>query len=57
VLRNAHNHLNEKVGDLTVKDTMKQKWNNIKIIFKFYDHDINQTIHNLNSIYEEYTKK
>ena len=57
VLRNAHNHLNEKVGDLTVKDTMKQKWNNIKIIFKFYDHDINQTIHNLNSIYEEYTNK
>jgi hypothetical protein len=29
------NNLNEKVGELTIKDTMKQKWNNIKIIFKF----------------------
>ncbi len=57
VLRNTHNHLNDKVGELTIKDTMKQKWNNIKIIFKFYDHDINQTIHDLNGIYEEYTNK
>jgi hypothetical protein len=36
---------------------MKQKWNNIKIIFKFYDNNINQTIHILNGLYEEYTNK
>ena len=57
VLRNIHHNLNEKVGELTIKDTMKQKWNNIKLIFKFYDNDINQTIHYLNGIYEEYTNK
>ena len=57
VIRNISNNLNEKVGELTIKDTMKQKWNNIKIIFKFYDNDINQTIHYLNGLYEEYTNK
>ena len=36
---------------------MKQKWNNIKIIFKFYDNDINQTIRYLNGLYEDYTNK
>jgi len=57
VLRSTHNNLNEKIGEHTIKDTLKQKWNNIKIIFKFYDNDINQTIHDLNGIYEEYTNK
>ena len=57
VLKNIHNNLNEKVGEHTIKDIMKQKWNNIKIIFKFYDNDINQTIRYLNGLYEDYINK
>ena len=46
--------LNEKVKDITIKELMKKKIDNLKILLKFYDNDINKTVNNLNKIYDNY---
>ena len=54
ILKNINNNLKERIGDFTVKEVIKHKLDNLKIMLKFYDNDINKTIYNLNKIYDNY---
>ena len=53
-LNKIKTELNEKVKDITIKELMKKKIDNLKILLKFYDNNINKTINNLNKIYDNY---
>ena len=46
--------LKETIGDTTVKDIIKKKLDNLKLLLLFYENDINKTIDELNRIYDEY---
>ena len=46
--------LKHKIGDIQVKDIIKQKLYNMKLLLSFYENDINITINNLNKIYNDY---
>ena len=54
ILRNIYSFLNEKLGEISVKDIMRKKIDNLKLILLFYDNDINSTINELNAIYSNY---
>ena len=44
----------ERLGKTTIKEIMQKKINNLKLLLKFYENDINKTINNLNRIYDDY---
>ena len=44
----------EKFGEVSIKDIMQKKIDNLKLILNFYDNDINEVINDLNSIYRKY---
>ena len=54
ILKNIYTFLNEKLGDIPIKDLMKKKMDNLKMLLLFYEKDINSTINELNSIYHNY---
>jgi len=56
VIKNISNNLRERIGKTTIKEIMQKKINNLKLLLKFYENDINKTINNLNRIYDDYKK-
>ena len=54
ILNNIYSFLNEKLGEISNKDIMRRKIDNLKLILLFYDNDINTVINELNSIYSNY---
>ena len=53
-LSKINNELKEKINDITIKDLMKMKVDNLKCLLNFYEFDINKSINNLNKIYDDY---
>ena len=54
ILRNINAFLNDKLGEINIKDIMRKKIDNLKLLLSFYDKDINSTINELNLIYSNY---
>ena len=54
LLNGISNNLNEKIGETLIKDYMKKKIDNLKLLLSFYNKDINETITELNSMYSNY---
>ena len=54
ILLNIYKFLNDKLGEIIIKDIMKKKIDNLKLLLNFYEKDINSTILDLNSIYNNY---
>jgi ABC-type multidrug transport system fused ATPase/permease subunit len=54
ILKALNNKLNEKLGDTLIKDYMKRKIDNLKLLLSFYEKDINDTINELNNVYRSY---
>ena len=54
VIKNTYIFLSEKLGEILIKDIMKKKVDNLKLILSFYDNDINGTINELNLLYNNY---
>ena len=54
LLKTINNKLNEKLGDTLIKDYMKRKIDNLKLLLSFYEKDINDTINELNNVYSSY---
>ena len=54
ILRNIYTFLNEKLGEILIKDIMRKKIDNLKLILSFYEKDVNATINELNIIYSNY---
>ena len=46
--------LTEKLGEIDIKEIMKKKIDNLKLILNFYDNELNETINELNSLYHKY---
>ena len=55
ILQNIYYNLNQKLGANLVKDLMRKKIDNLKLILSFYENDLNATINDLNNIYTDYT--
>ena len=53
-LNQIQNNLKEKIDDVTIKELLRKKMDNLKIILNIYENDINKTIENLNDIYNIY---
>ena len=54
ILKNINNKLEEKFGDTSIKDILKKKIYNLKLLLSFYDNDLNVPINDLNNIYNDY---
>ena len=54
LLRSINTFLNDKLGEINIKDIMKKKIDNLKLLLSFYEKDINSTINELNLIYNNY---
>ena len=54
IFHDINNFLIEKLGDVSIKDIMRKKLDNLKLILNFYDNDLNATLNDLNSIYHKY---
>ena len=54
ILRGIYTFLNEKLGEILIKDIMRKKIDNLKLLLSFYEKDINSTINELNIIYNNY---
>ena len=54
ILKYIFYSLKETIGETTVKDIIKKKLDNLKLLILFYENDINKTIDELNRIYDEY---
>ena len=46
--------MNQKLGDAFIKDLIRKKMDNLKLLLNFYENDINKTLNNLNDIYSNY---
>ena len=53
-LKKILNELNEKYDDILVKDLMRNKIDNLKLMLNFYENDISKTMKNLDKIYKTY---
>ena len=53
-MRNIYTFLNDKLGEINIKDIMRKKIDNLKLLLSFYEKDINSTINELNVIYNNY---
>ena len=56
-INKINNELNEKINsnnNISIKEIMKNKIDNLKLLLKFHYNDINKTIYNLNKIYDDY---
>ena len=54
ILKTIYFNLDEKMGDISINNIIKKKIDNLKLLFKFYENDINNTIDDLNNIYNNY---
>ena len=54
-INKIQNDLKEKIGDDTIKELIINKINNLKLLLKFYETDINKTINKLKKFYNNYT--
>jgi hypothetical protein len=53
-LNKIGNNMKEKIGDITIKELIINKLDNLKLILKIYETDINKTINNLKKMYNNY---
>ena len=53
-LDKIYNDLKQKLNQVSIKELMKKKFDNLKLLLSFYENDINKTINNLNKIYDDY---
>ena len=54
IIKHIVKNSRERIGKTTIKEIMQKKINNLKLLLKFYENDINKTINNLNKIYDDY---
>ena len=54
IIKKLSKNSKERLGKTTIKEIMQKKINNLKLLLKFYENDINKTINNLNRIYDDY---
>ena len=54
ILDDTHINLKEKLGSIQKRDILRKKIDNLKLLLKFYENDINVTLSELNSIYNNY---
>jgi hypothetical protein len=54
IIKKIAKNSRERIGKTTIKEIMQKKINNLKLLLKFYENDINKTINNLNRIYDDY---
>ena len=54
LLKDIYINLKKKNGNIEVKEILTKKIDNLKLLLTFYENDINKTIKNLNTIYNEY---
>ena len=57
ILDDVYKNLKEKLGNITIKDILRKKIDNLKLLLKFYENDINVTLNDLNTIYNDYRDK
>ena len=57
ILDDVYKNLKEKLGNITKKDILRKKIDNLKLLLKFYENDINVTLNDLNTIYNDYRDK
>jgi hypothetical protein len=53
-LRGIYTFLNDKLGEIIIKDIMRKKIDNLKLMLSFYENDISSPINELNTIYSNY---
>ena len=54
IFHDINTFLAEKLGEISMKDIMKKKMDNLKLILNFYGNDLNETVNGLNSNYRQY---
>ena len=54
IIKNINIYLNDKYGDISIKEIMKKKLDNLKLMLSFYEKDINFSINELNLVYSHY---
>jgi hypothetical protein len=54
IMENIYSQLNQKLGDILIKDIVRKKIDNLNLLLNFYENDINKTLNNLNDIYNNY---
>ena len=57
ILDEVYNNLNKKLGDVSIKEIIRKKIDNLKCLLNFYENDVNVTLDNLNNIYNDYHDK
>ena len=57
ILENVYINLSKKLGDVSIKDIIRKKVDNLKLLLNFYENDINMTLNKLNNIYNDYNDK
>jgi len=54
ILKNINNKLEEKFGETSIKEILRKKIYNLKLLLSFYENDLNVPINDLNNIYNDY---
>ena len=54
ILNDIYLNLKEKIGELSIKDIIRKKIDNLNLLLKFYENDINKIMKDLNNIYNDY---
>ena len=53
-LKNIHNDLKEKIRDSTLKDFLRNKMDNLRLLLNIYENNITTIVDNINDIYSDY---
>ena len=54
ILKNINDKLEEKLGETSIKEILRKKIYNLKLLLSFYENDLNVPINDLNNIYTDY---
>ena len=54
IINDININMKQKIGNNTIKDILRRKIDNLKLLLKFYENDINIIIKDLNNIYNDY---
>ena len=54
ILKNINYKLEEKFGETSIKEILRKKLYNLKLLLSFYENDLNAPINDLNNIYNDY---
>ena len=57
ILDDVYIDIRKKMGDVLVKDIFIKKIDNLRLLLKFFENDINKTMSDLNDIYNDYHEK